>query len=145
MQGLDTMYNGAGVQGCCHAGLATNQGCRQPPQGSPPPPQALASEEEQMGSKVDHHRRFSLAPREPPLWRLRRSCRPGHATTSSRCWRKMFTGQILGCSCCDGEETSGSENETRLEAARLPGPAAAGVAIAPGPSGLSRRLGCQAW
>jgi hypothetical protein len=27
----------------------------------------------------------------------------------------MVPGRILGCSCCDGEETSGSENKKRLE------------------------------
>jgi hypothetical protein len=31
IQGLHTVYNGAGVQACCRAGLAMNQGRRQPP------------------------------------------------------------------------------------------------------------------
>jgi hypothetical protein len=31
IQGLYTVYSGAGVKGCCRASLATNQGRRQPP------------------------------------------------------------------------------------------------------------------
>jgi hypothetical protein len=42
----------------------------------------------------------------------------------------MVNGWILGCSCCDGEKTSRFKNETHLEAAGLPGRAAAGVAMA---------------
>ncbi len=34
IQGLYKVYNSAGVQGCSRAGLVTNQGRRQPPQGS---------------------------------------------------------------------------------------------------------------
>jgi hypothetical protein len=68
------MYNGAGVQGTdAVLELAGNQGCRQPPQGSPP---ALASEEERTRSDVDPRRRFLLALQIPLLWRLRRSCQP---------------------------------------------------------------------
>ncbi len=52
----------------------------------------------------------------------------------------MVPWQNLGCSCCDGEETSGSENETRLGAAGLPGQMAGGVAIAPGPSDLATQV-----
>ncbi len=55
--------------------------------------------------------------------------------------RKTVPGRILSCSCCDDEETNGSENETRLEVAGPPGHVAAGVAVAPGPGGLLRRLG----
>jgi hypothetical protein len=53
---------------------------------------------------------------------------PGRAKTSPRGRRKTVFGQILGCSCCD-EETSRSENETRLVAAGPPGWAA--VVVAP--------------
>jgi hypothetical protein len=59
-----TVYNGAGVQGCCRAGLATKQGRRQPPQGSP---QALASEKERTRSEVDPHWQFPLVLQVPPL------------------------------------------------------------------------------
>ncbi len=52
----------------------------------------------------------------------------------------MVPGQILSCLVCDGEETSGSENETRLEAAGPPQWATASVAIAPGPGSLPRHL-----
>jgi hypothetical protein len=48
----------------------------------------------------------------------------------------MVPGRNLGCSCWDGEEISGSENQTHLEAAGLPGQVAAGVAVMPGPGGL---------
>jgi hypothetical protein len=55
--------------------------------------------------------------------------------------RKTVPGPILGGSCCDADETSRSENETRLEAAGLPGQMAAGVAVTPGPGSQPRHLG----
>jgi hypothetical protein len=51
----------------------------------------------------------------------------------------MVPGRILGCSCCDGEETSRYENETCLEAAGPPGRSARPSHL--GPGGLSRHLG----
>ncbi len=48
----------------------------------------------------------------------------------------MVLGRILGSSCCDGEDTSRSENETRLVAAGPPGWAVASMTIVPGPGGV---------
>jgi hypothetical protein len=133
------VYNGNGVQSTvtllC---LATNQGRRQPPQGSP---QALASGEERMRSEVDPHRRFLLALWVPCLWRLRRSCWPRVFKTSARGRRKTVPRRILGCFCCDDGDTSGSKNETRLVAAGPPGWVTAGVAVEPGPGSLLQRCG----
>jgi hypothetical protein len=86
------------------------------------PPPALGSGEERRRSEVDPHGSF--------LWHcgycLSGGCKGdaglGRAKTSPRGKRKTVPVQILGCSCCDFEETSGSENETRLGAAGPPGP-----------------------
>ncbi len=53
----------------------------------------------------------------------------------------MVPGRILGCSCCNGEDTRGYENEAHLVAAGLSGWAAAGMAVAPWPSGLPQHRG----
>jgi hypothetical protein len=119
IKGLYTVYNGAGVRSTVTMlGLTTNQGRREPQQGIP---RALASGEEQTRSEVDLHRRFPLALRVPLLWRMRRSCQPGRAKTSPQGRRKTVPRRILGCSCCNGEDTSRSENEIHLAAARPPG------------------------
>jgi hypothetical protein len=65
----------------------------------------------------------------------------GRAKTFPWGRRKTVSGHILGCSCCDGEDTSRTENQTRLVAAGLPGCAVASVAVAPGPGSLPRRCG----
>jgi hypothetical protein len=77
MQGLNTVYSGAGVhRTVAMLEMAGDQGRRQPPQGSPgappppPPPQVLASGERRKRSEVDSHRRFALALRILCLWRL---------------------------------------------------------------------------
>ncbi len=53
-----------------------------------------------------------------------------------RVGEKWFPVGFSAASCCNGEETRGSENKTRLEAVGPPGWAAAGVVIAPGPGSV---------
>jgi hypothetical protein len=71
---------------------------------------------------------------------LHRGCEvvagPGRAKTFLQGRRKTIPGRIISCFCCDGEETSWSENGTCLKAARLPKQLAAGVAAAHGPGSL---------
>ncbi len=116
------MYNGAGVQSTVAVlGLATNQGHRQRPQGSPPPPEHWPQKKSGRGQRLILIGGFH--------WRCGyRFCGggegaagPGCAKTSLRGRRKMVPGRILSCSCCDGGDTSGSENETRLVSAGPPG------------------------
>jgi hypothetical protein len=133
------VYNDAGVQGCCCAGLATNQGRRQPPQESPP--------EHWPRKKNGQCQRLILIGGfcQRCGYCLCGGCEGAtgqrHAKTSQRDRRKTVPRWIPGCSCCDGEETSGSENETRLEAAGSPGWVAAGATIAPGSGGPPWHLG----
>ncbi len=56
-------------------------------------------------------------------------------------WEKAVPGPSPGAAPAEGEETCGSENETRLVAAGPPGWAVAGMAAVPGPGGLPRHCG----
>ncbi len=115
------MYNGAGVQSTVAVlDLVMNQGPRQPLQGSPQHWPLVKNGRGQRSILVGGF-----------CWRCGyRFCGgcegaagPGVQTpTPSRGRRKTITGQILGCSCCDGEDTSRSENKTRLVVTGPPGP-----------------------
>jgi hypothetical protein len=121
-------------------GLATIQGCRQPPKGSPPstPRPWKKSEGGQTSILVGS---FHWGCGCHCCGGCEGAAGPGHAKTFPCSRRKTVLGRILNCSCSDGEETSGSENETCLGAAGPPGWAAPGVAVAPGLGGLPRHQG----
>jgi hypothetical protein len=61
---------------------------------------------------------------------------PGHAKTPLQGGRKTVPVPSLGGAPAEGEETSGSVNETRLVAAGPPGWAMVGLVAEPGPGGL---------
>jgi hypothetical protein len=82
-----------------------------------------------MRSEVNPHRRVLLAVRIPLCAGCKGAAGPELAKTSLQGRRKTVPGQILGCSCCNGEDSSRSEN--KIAAGPL-GWAAASVAITPG-------------
>jgi hypothetical protein len=137
------MYNGAGVQGRCCVGLATNQGRRKPPQGSPPEqwPRKWRGQGQRSILVGGFHSRCG--------YRLCGGCEgaagPGRAKTSPRVGEKRFPGGFSAAPAAMVKKPAGLKTRPawkqldRLGGQRPAWPSRLGPAV------CRSVWGCQAW